>query len=136
LLPRKSKEFIKPTAEKLGCSEQLVDDVRSFYWQQVRNSLSNPNSIGVMIADFGSFNIKPWKLNQFIIKYERIVQNTDLNTFQKFAAVKQLEKKKLIIDKLIEQVAELKLKKQSVKEKRYEKTNKDLENPETNLGGN
>ena len=96
----------------------------------------NPNSIGVMIADFGSFNIKPWKLNQFIIKYERIVQNTDLNTFQKFAAVKQLEKKKLIIDKLIEQVAELKLKKQSVKEKRYEKTNKDLENTETNLGGN
>ena len=136
MLPRKAKEFIKPTAEKLGCSEQLVDDVRSFYWQQVRSSLSNPDSIGVMVADFGSFNIKPWKLNQFIVKYERIVQNTDLNTFQKFAAVKQLEKKKLIIDKLIEQVAELKQKKQLVKEKRNEKNNKNLENPETNLGGN
>lgn len=136
MLPRKAKEFIKPTAEKLGCSEQLVDDVRSFYWQQVRSSLSNPDSIGVMVADFGSFNIKPWKLNQFIVKYERIVQNTDLNTFQKFAAVKQLEKKKLIIDKLIEQVAELKQKKQTVKEKRNEKNNKNLENPETNLGGN
>jgi len=134
LLPRKAKEFIKPTAEKLGCSEQLVDDVRSFYWQQVRSSLSNPDSIGVMVADFGSFNIKPWKLNQFIVKYERIVQNTDLNTFQKFAAIKQLEKKKLIIDKLIEQVAELKQKKQTVKEKRNEKNNKDLENQKTNLG--
>jgi len=122
LLPHKSKEFIKPTADKLGLSEDFVDAVTSFYWQQVKNKLSNPEHIAITVANFGVFSIKPWKLEQFDEKYKRIIKYTDLDTFQKFASVKQLEKRKVIIDKLVDQFKELALKKQSVKEKRYGKS--------------
>lgn len=118
MLPRKSKEFIKPTAEALGHSEKMVDDITTFYWQQVRNKLSNPTNIALTVANLGVFKIKSWKLNQFIVKYQRIIDHTELDTFQKFAAVKQLEKRKLIIDNLISQFKEQELKKQSVKQKR------------------
>lgn len=121
MIPRKAKEFLKPTADKLGISEDLVTAVTSLYWQQVRYNLSHPDNVTLSVADFGTFNIKPWKLEQFIVKYHRIVDNTELDTFQKFAAVKQLEKRKLIIDTLVAQLEELKLKKQLVKEKRYGK---------------
>lgn len=119
--PHKAKEFISPTAKKLGYSEDLVEDITTFYWQQVRNKLSNPDSIAINVVSFGTFNVKAWKLDQFIIKYQKIIDHTELDTFQKFAAVKQLEKRKIIIDKLIQQFKELELKKQSVKEKRYGK---------------
>ena len=122
MLSRKPKDFIKPTAEALGHSEKLVDDITSFYWQQVRYQLSHPTNIALTVANLGMFKIKPWKLDQFVIKYQKIVDHTELDTYQKFAAVKQLEKRKLIIDKLILQVKEQELKKQSVKEKRYGKS--------------
>lgn len=122
LKPHKAKDFIKPTADALGYSEKMVEDVTTFYWQKVRHKLSNPTSIAITVANFGIFKIKPWKLDQFIVKYQRIVDHTELDTFQKFAAVKQLEKRKVIIDNLVLQFKEQKLKKQSVKEKRYGKS--------------
>ncbi len=118
MLPRKSKEFIKPTAEALGYSEKMVDDITTFYWQHVRSKLSNPTNIALTVANLGVFKIKSWKLDQFIVKYQRIIDHTELDTFQKFAAVKQLEKRKLIIDNLVSQFKEQELKKQSVKQKR------------------
>lgn len=125
--PHKSKEFIIPTAEKLGYSKNLIEDITSFYWQSVRTALSKPENIGVTVSNFGVFNIKPWKLDQFIIKYQGIVKHTNVDTYMMYASMKQLEKKKLIVDQLIIQLAGLKVKKQSVKEKRYGKDKPDLE---------
>lgn len=121
LLPHKSKEFIKPTAEKMGHSEELVDDVTSFYWQQIRNTLSNPVNTAITVINFGVFSIKPWKLDQFIEKCDGIIKHTKVDTYKMYASVKQLEKKRIIIDKLVVKVQELKIKKQSIKEKRYGK---------------
>lgn len=125
--PHKSKEFILPTAKKIECSENLVEDITSFYWQTVRTALSKPENVGVTVSNFGVFNIKPWKLDQFIIKYQGIIKHTNVDTYMMYASIKQLEKKKLIVDNLIAQLAELKLKKQSVKEKRYGKDKPALE---------
>lgn len=125
--PHKAKEFINPTAEKLECSKNLVEDITSFYWQSVRTALTKPENVGVTIFNFGVFNIKPWKLDQFIIKYQGIVKHTNVDTYMMYASMKQLEKKKLIVDNLIAKLAELKVKKQSVKEKRYGKNKPTLE---------
>lgn len=128
MLPHKSKKFIAPTAKKLECSENLVEDITSFYWQAVRTALSKPENVGVTVANFGVFSIKPWKLSQFMVKYEGIIKHTKVDTYMMYASIKQLEKKKLIVDNLIAQLAELQVKKQSVKEKRYGKGDKsDLE---------
>ena len=127
MLPYKSKEFIVPTANKLECSVSLVEDITSFYWQTVRTTLSNPKNVAITVANFGVFKIKPWKLEQFIIKYYGILKHTQIDTYTIYTSMKQLEKKKLIVDNLIAQLAELKVKKQTVKEKRYGKDKPTLE---------
>ena len=127
MLPYKAKEFIVPTANKLECSVSLVEDITSFYWQTVRTTLSNPENVAITVANFGVFKIKPWKLEQFIIKYYGILKHTQIDTYTIYTSMKQLEKKKLIVDNLIAQLAELKVKKQTVKEKRYGKDKPTLE---------
>lgn len=121
MLPRKAKEFIKPTAEKLGYNQELVEAVTSFYWQQVRHNLSHPKGLALTVSSFGIFSVKPWKLEQFAIKYQGIIDYTELDTFVKFTSVKQLEKRKVYIDKLILELEQLKIKKELIKQKRYGK---------------
>jgi len=127
LLPRKAKQFIAPTAKKLGYTEDLVEDVVMFYWQSVRDALNKPANISVTIADFGTFNVKSWKLDNFMIRHQAIIDNTDPTTYLNYAALKQHENRKEIVAKLIAQFAELNLKKEAVKEKRYGKDKTNLE---------
>ena len=95
MLPYKAKEFIVPTANKLECSVSLVEDITSFYWQTVRTTLSNPENVAITVANFGVFKIKPWKLEQFIIKYYGILKHTQIDTYTIYTSMKQLEKKKI-----------------------------------------
>lgn len=114
MLPHKAKDFIKLTAEKVGYSETIVEDVTSFYWETVRKTLSNPKSISITIADFGTFTIKPWKLKQFIDKFEGMMKSIELNTFKKYASLKNYQKRKVIVDDLTQQFKDLEVGKQRV----------------------
>lgn len=115
MLPRKAKDFIKPTAEELGYSESLVNELVSFYWQEVRNRLSNPDSIKLTIANFGTFNVMSWKVKGILLKYDRVVKYANRGTFQEFASVKQTEKKKFVLEKLLEKLKEVEDKRVLVK---------------------
>lgn len=115
MIPRKAKDFIKPTAEELGYSESLVDDFVSFYWQEVRNKLSNPDSVKITIANLGTFNVMPWKVEGILLKYERVVKYASRDTFHEYASVKQTEKKKFVLEKLIKKLKEVEDKRVLVK---------------------
>jgi hypothetical protein len=41
LLPKKPTEFYKKTAEENNVSEELVADLISFYWKEIRRVMSN-----------------------------------------------------------------------------------------------
>ena len=69
--PKKVKLITKKTSEELNISESTVDDVISFYWNQVRNEIVNVNSISIRINSLGTFHIKNWKLKSVIEKYEK-----------------------------------------------------------------
>jgi len=127
LLPHKAKQFISPTAKKLGYSDDLVEDVVMLYWQSVRDALSKPQNISITIADFGVFSVKPWKLDTSMIKNMAVSNNITPTTFTKCVILKQYEDKKETLDKLVLQFADLKLKKESIKEKRYGKDKTNLE---------
>lgn len=73
--PRKSKELIPIVAEELGISQQMVLDVTSFYWQEIRKSLSSLKHARVHVTNLGDFTIKHWKLDDKIEGLEKFKEN-------------------------------------------------------------
>ena len=73
--PKKSKEIIPVVAKELGVSEQMVSDVTSFYWQEIRKSLSSLKHSRIHITNLGDFTIKHWKLDDKIDKLEKFKEN-------------------------------------------------------------
>lgn len=73
--PRKSKELIPIVAEELGLSQQMVSDVTSFYWQEIRKSLSSLKHARVHVTNLGDFTIKHWKLDDKIEGLEKFKEN-------------------------------------------------------------
>jgi nucleoid DNA-binding protein len=75
LKPKKSKELIPNVAKDLGVSEQMVSDVTSFYWHEIRKSLSSLKHARVHVTNLGDFTIKHWKLNDKIDMLEKFKEN-------------------------------------------------------------
>ena len=73
--PRKSKELIPIVAEELGLSQQMVSDVTSFYWQEIRKSLSSLKHARIHVTNLGDFTIKHWKLDDKIEGLEKFKEN-------------------------------------------------------------
>jgi len=70
--PAKHNEVIKPTAEKLGVSENLVSDVSGFYWSSVKNHIKSLEHPRISIINFGSFIVKKKTLEKLMLKYDRV----------------------------------------------------------------
>lgn len=71
LKPKKAKEFIPELATKLNLSENLVEDIIDFYWQDVRKSLSSLKHSRIHLTNLGDFTVKHWKLDAKIAGLER-----------------------------------------------------------------
>lgn len=120
LLPKKAKTFIKPTAEKLGVDEELVEDIVNFYWKEVRKSLSDLKSPRIMVANLGSFNIKHWLLADLVKEYQKRIDSTnpDKMTFQAHAIKKDVEDRLVMVNGMIEVVNSNLDRKKQIKAKR------------------
>lgn len=68
--PRKSKELIPIVAKEVMLSENLVQDVVDYYWQEVRKSLSSLKHSRIHIANLGDFTTKHWKVDDKIKRLE------------------------------------------------------------------
>jgi len=82
LKPRKAKELIPQTARELDISEDLVNDVVSFYWREVRSSLSSLKHSRVHITNLGDFLIKTWKLDETIQRIQTFEEANKLKGMQ------------------------------------------------------
>ena len=86
LNPKKAKQFIPHVAEELSLQESLVEDVISYYWQEVRKSLSKLKHNRVHITNLGDFTTKHWKLNDKIQQLEKWEENNKLKGMQELTA--------------------------------------------------
>ena len=68
--PKKAKDLIKPTSEITLHSEDLINAVVSFYWAEVRKSLSGLKHSRIHITNLGDFTIKHWKIEDKIKSLE------------------------------------------------------------------
>lgn len=133
--PKKSSDIIKPTAQSTGVSEQLVSDLTSFYWKDVRKALVNLKFPNISIDSLGTFKAKHWKIPEVEEKYNMYInklkehQDKDQMTFQRFSVLKDIELRLSKVTELKIMIEEELVKKKQVKEKRYG----NLDTPKTDL---
>lgn len=137
MVPKKASTHIKPTAEEMKVTENLVEDVVSFYWSNVRTSLVDLEEPNINIDALGIFKIKTWKIEEVRNKYQVMIdaykKRADIYRlgFQRFAIMKDLERWVIKINNVQKLIDEETLKKNNIKLKRNEQTaekhNKDLE---------
>jgi hypothetical protein len=82
----KAKEFIPKTAENLNLSENLVEDVIDFYWQEIRKSLSSLKHQRVHVTNLGDFIIKHWKIDNKIDSLEKWEETNKQKGMQQISA--------------------------------------------------
>jgi nucleoid DNA-binding protein len=118
--PKKPKDFIKPTAEALGHSETLVDDVTGFYWSYVRKALSELEGPSITVTNLGTFKVRYKKIQALEKKHQIYLDNLEADnmTFNKHT-LQNISKKKLEgLDKIRKQMEEEFQRKKEVRTKR------------------
>lgn len=84
--PRKAKEFIPEVAKDTALSEEAVSAIVSYYWQEVRKSLSSLKHPRIHISNLGDFVTKHWKLDDKIDMLEKFEENNKQKGLQKITA--------------------------------------------------
>jgi hypothetical protein len=133
MLPKNSKHFIKPTADELDCDVDLVGDVVSFFYKDVRKNLvemSNPN---IQVENLGSFRVKKNELPKLVAKYKKHLDVLKPETFNQVTLFKSIQtklEKVLGIQKQIDDEKQRKTK--FIQAKNERKANQNMEQPESN----
>jgi len=92
LVPKKPKEILDKIISENGLSKNFTEDAVSFYWSEVRRHLSNMDSPSLTVTKLGIFNIKYWKIDEFIDSYKRHLENKEPLTWKEATYRKQMEK--------------------------------------------
>ena len=135
--PTKAKTFIKNVAEEQQLSEELVSSIITYYWQEVRKSLSGLKHSRVHITNLGDFVIKHWKLDEKIAKLERFEESNKQKGLQQMTArfktvetLFDLKALKAIMEEEKQRAEFIKLYKKTTDVSKRE-SNQDLENQES-----
>lgn len=84
--PRKAKEFIPEVAKQTDLSEDAVSSIISYYWREVRRSLSGLKHHRIHVTNLGDFVTKHWKLDDKIDMLEKFEENNKQKGLQKITA--------------------------------------------------
>lgn len=101
MLPKSSKQFLKPTAEELGHEIQVINDVTGFFYTEVRKALTEMRGPIVHVPNLGSFKAKPGELPKLKVKYEKHLTVLQPETFNQMATKKDVENRLERVNNLI-----------------------------------
>lgn len=86
LHPKKAKQLIPTTSSKTAQSEQVVEAVIDFYWEEVRKSLSSLKHQRIHLTNLGDFVIKHWKIDEKIESLEKFEETNKQKGLQQMTA--------------------------------------------------
>ncbi len=72
MIPKNYKVFKDNIADEVGVNQSVVDDLISFYYSKIRNSLSNIDDLNIYIDNLGTLSIRKARLEKAIIKIKVI----------------------------------------------------------------
>ena len=139
--PKKAKEYIPQVASELSISEKIVEDIVTFYWQEVRKNLSALKHPRLHITNLGDFTIKHWKIDDKILMLEQWEENNRQKGMQQMTArfktaesLFELKNLKKIMQEEGQRKEFIKLHKTTSNEPKR-KRNKNLESKGADIGG-
>ena len=84
--PKKAKVFIPEVAKENELSQEATEAIISYYWQEVRKSLSSLKHSRVHVTNLGDFVTKHWKLDDKIEMLEKFEENNRQKGLQQMTA--------------------------------------------------
>lgn len=72
--PKNHKEFIKPTADKLGCSEILVEDSVEFFYSHLQKMMGSLEYQQIEVLNLGTFKVRPKEVENLIQSQEHFLK--------------------------------------------------------------
>jgi nucleoid DNA-binding protein len=70
LNPTKPKKIVTATSKELGLSEELIDEVISFYYKAVHRKLSSLEHYNIQVIGLGSFSLRRMRLEKKTEHYQ------------------------------------------------------------------
>lgn len=102
--PKSHKIFKEDIADEVGVHPSVVDDLVSFYYSKVRQSLSNIDDIKVYVEAIGTFAIRKTRLEKAIIKNKSYLGNLQKHTYNGYEktieTIKKIEKLESTLQKI------------------------------------
>jgi nucleoid DNA-binding protein len=138
LNPRKAKQLIPEVAEQLDLPASLIEDVTSYYWEEVRKSLSSLKHSRIHITNLGDFTIKHWKIDEKIKMLEKWEENNKLKGMQELTARFKTAETLFDIKNIKTIIEEENQRKDFIKLHKHEserKHNKNMEKQGSDIGG-
>jgi len=130
LIPKKHKEILLKLIEEKNYDKSFAEDAVSFFWSEVRKNLSELTSGSITIRRLGIFQIKDWKIDEFIASYKKHLDIHEGLTFREFKYRRQMENQYNNFIRLKKEMDERDLQKQTVKGKKIEyENNKSMGQP-------
>lgn len=120
MIPKKSNKLYKDISEELDISNILVEELVEFYYNEVRQLLSNLVFPRINVEGLGQFVARPKLVRNAIPRYTKILQSHDTSTFAAYYNKKSLETKLDLLILLEQKITEQELKKTNFKKTKYE----------------
>lgn len=74
--PVKREDIVRKTAEKLGISEETVENVVSYYYKSLQKKMSSVEDMGIYVQCLGTFVLKKKRLQNKITGHEKLVNES------------------------------------------------------------
>lgn len=92
MIPKKHKDILKTVIEDKGFDKGFAEDAVSFFWSEVRKNLSDLSYHTISVSRFGLFNIKYWKIEEFIDSYRIFLEKAETMSFREMRYKVAMEK--------------------------------------------
>jgi len=102
LIPRKANTLYKEVAKKLDVSEELVEDMTSYYWKAIRKLLSEGETNRVFVVEFGTFTVAVLKAKNKLKYYNNLLFTLKPTTFNKCTMINNITKHRDRLIKIID----------------------------------
>lgn len=125
--PKKAKNTSTDTAKELELDSSLVEDILSFYWKELRKTLTEGKDISVMVTGVGCFKVREIVLPKILDRYKKMLEGRDPSSFKKAIIYTKIEGKINIINSMLNKIRERKEERRKFMINKYGELNKNLE---------
>jgi nucleoid DNA-binding protein len=127
MIPKKTSDLYQQLSEDLNLDKHLVESFIDFYYTELRKTMSDLKYPRINVEGLGHFHVKPQIVKKAITSYSRLLENYSSETFNGYHNKKRIANKVELLKNIYVKLEEAKEQKELFKQKKYGKTDTNLE---------